>query len=384
MFGDVSGVIANGAAMRASLPVLFLCTLLAESALAAADAYPLWDGRESMETYARRAHLSPTKSIDLGSGVTLDFVLVPAGQFIMGVPEPKTPAMTVEGCERLMYAGFVLLSFLSVVQLAMALRRKRFAFSLRWLMLFVMAAGLAVGGGFRARWARDQWFGFELAKAEYEYVPADERPGHSVTITQPFYLSRDLLTFDHYEMVMFQSRYSNVLGGPKYLRLEWRIAVRFCDDLTLRIREKLPESATCKLPTEAQWEYACGINRKTAPASIVAPPTPAPIPATTSVSTFGVIRSGTRPAAAEPHGLGLNGMEINIPQWCHDWYDYDSYSRSPAEDATGPESGIQRVYRGGDSHQRRTHSFTERGAERPSGYAAAMRVVLTAPPPGAK
>ena len=51
--------------------------------------WPLWDGHESIEHYARRANLPPTKTLDLGGGVTLDLVLIPAGSFIMGTPEPK-------------------------------------------------------------------------------------------------------------------------------------------------------------------------------------------------------------------------------------------------------------------------------------------------------
>ena len=52
---------------------------------------PLWDGSESVADYAKRVNLPPTKTLELGNGVNLELVLIPAGRFVMGTPEP-TPA----------------------------------------------------------------------------------------------------------------------------------------------------------------------------------------------------------------------------------------------------------------------------------------------------
>ena len=55
----------------------------------AAKPWPLWDGQESIEHYAKRANIPPTMTLDLGNSVQLELVLIPAGKFIMGTPKPE-------------------------------------------------------------------------------------------------------------------------------------------------------------------------------------------------------------------------------------------------------------------------------------------------------
>ena len=49
----------------------------------------------------------------------------------------------------------------------------------------------------------------------------------------------------------------------------------------------------------------------------------------------------------EPNGYGLYDMAGNVQEWCNDWYAQDYYSKSPANNPTGPTTGISRVLRGG-------------------------------------
>ena len=77
--------------MPLRFPLLALACLAASTFAAEtpAPAFPLWDGKESIADYAKRVNLEATKTLDLGNGVSLDLVLIPAGKFIMGTPEPK-------------------------------------------------------------------------------------------------------------------------------------------------------------------------------------------------------------------------------------------------------------------------------------------------------
>ncbi|HEY3323042.1 MAG TPA: formylglycine-generating enzyme family protein [Planctomycetota bacterium] len=79
--------------LRAVLLVL-VCTTLPAFAAGAPDAkpaqpWPLWDGKETVAEYARRAGLEATKTLDLGGGVKLETVLIPAGKFVIGSPETE-------------------------------------------------------------------------------------------------------------------------------------------------------------------------------------------------------------------------------------------------------------------------------------------------------
>jgi formylglycine-generating enzyme required for sulfatase activity len=116
-----------------------------------------------------------------------------------------------------------------------------------------------------------------------------------------------------------------------------------------------------RLPTEAQWEYACNAGSTT---SFYWGKDYDPYPATTSdtaeVGSYCVWLSnsyklGRSNPAYGPHSVatklpnawGLYDMSGNVWEWCNDWYNGSYYASSPSSDPAGPASGTSRVLRGG-------------------------------------
>ena len=156
---------------------------------------PLWDGKESVEQYAQRVNLPPTKTLDLGNGVKLETVLIPAGKFIMGTPEPDAPKETVlVGQTILVMSGLLALGMLIVVLWQAFAKRQRPKFSLRWLLLFTFALSMGLYGGVRWHKASQAWQEYGAAVIRYLFEKPDEMSAHEVTLTQPYYMGKFVVT----------------------------------------------------------------------------------------------------------------------------------------------------------------------------------------------
>jgi formylglycine-generating enzyme required for sulfatase activity len=163
---------------------------------------------------------------------------------------------------------------------------------------------------------------------------------HQVTLTQPFHFGVYAVTQDEYERVM-ESNPSKFKGSNNPVeKVSWNDAVEFCRKLS-----SLPEEKSAghiyRLPTEAEWEYACRAE-------------------TDSEYSFGNDASEldayawfTDNSAKTSHPVGqklanpwgLYDMHGNVWEWCSDWK--VDYPTGAVTDPTGPSSGSARVFRGG-------------------------------------
>ena len=86
----------------------------------------------------------------------------------------------------------------------------------------------------------------------------DEGPQHQVTITEPFYMGIYTVTQDQYQQVM-RTNPSDFKGGNNSVEnVSWDDAMEFCKKLSQKTGKRV------RLPTEAQWEYACRAGTTTA------------------------------------------------------------------------------------------------------------------------
>jgi formylglycine-generating enzyme required for sulfatase activity len=175
-----------------------------------------------------------------------------------------------------------------------------------------------------------------------ERVPA-EAPKHRVKITKAFYLGVCEVTQEQYLRLMGSnpSKFQGNLNRPVE-QVDWPNAVEFCRKLSELPPEKAA-GAVYRLPTEAEWEYACraGTTTRYSFGDNVA--------MLDRYAWWSANSGGSTQAVAQllPNAFGLFDMHGSLWEWCADWYDASYYSTSPTNDPLGPASGEFRILRGG-------------------------------------
>ncbi len=254
---------------------------------------------------------------------------------------------------------------------------------------------------------------FSMGTPQDQSYKGDDENLHQVSISKPYFLQTSEVTIGQFKKFVQATAYQTEADRSKACwigtkRGRWKkqpggnwqdpnpsdertltdahpVACVTWNDAQAFIKwlEKM-DGRVYKLPSEAQWEYACRAGSKTVFAYGNC--------LSTDQSNFGSLgphfdqckahfkqdRKGPiKVATLEPNEWGLFDMHGNVTEWCQDWY--GTYSDGPAKDPTGPPSGSERVMRGG-------HFFSEahdcRSATRvgfPPGFAAeavGFRVVL--------
>ena len=179
-----------------------------------------------------------------------------------------------------------------------------------------------------------------------EDTDGDERQ-FKATITKDYYIGMFECTQSQYAEVMgsnpsqFQGKLVN--GSTSNFPVEqvsWTDAVKFCKKLSELPKERAA-GRTYRLPTEAEWEYACRAGTQTV---FCFGDDPGKLGEYAWFSGNGQGRTHAV-GKKKPNAWGIHDMHGNAWEWCADWFDY--YPRTAIVDPKGPPSGTDRVYRGG-------------------------------------
>lgn len=179
-----------------------------------------------------------------------------------------------------------------------------------------------------------------------------DAPPHEVAVSA-FLIDKYLVTQEHYQKIMGAnpSRWRGDKNPVEQLR--WSDAVKFCNKRSERdglqpcydaqTLECNFDASGYRLPTEAEWEYACRAGTTTAYFF-------GDNPAKLGTYAWFDKNSGGRPhpvGQKQPNPWGLYDMTGNVWEWCHDFYQVDYYATSPRENPRGPKEGQNKVLRGG-------------------------------------
>ena len=263
-FGAAAMCQERGAAMRRSSKYVGVALVAGALVLGCSKA-----GKRNVSSQKGQdgnAAASPTLTLDCGGGVTMELVLIPAGEFMMGSPANEA---------------------------------KR----------------------------------------------GSDESQHRVRITRAFYMGKYEVTQAEYQVVMGTNPSKFKGASNPVEQVSWNDSTEFCRKLSERSGKQV------RLPTEAEWEYACRAGTTTPfhyGSSLGSDQANFDGNFPDGGAARGTYREKTTPVGSfQANAWGLHDMHGNVWEWCGDWYDEGYYGKSPGQNPTGPTSGGYRVLRGG-------------------------------------
>ena len=167
---------------------------------------------------------------------------------------------------------------------------------------------------------------------------------HQVTITKPFYLGKYLVTQEQWRTVMGSNPSKSKGDNLPVETVSWDD----CQEFLKKLNDNA-KNVTFRLPTEAEWEYACRAGTTT------------PFHFGSELNGRQANCDGNNPYGTNnkgpyldktsavgsyaPNAWGLYDMHGNVREWCSDWY--GKYPKGAVSDPTGAPTGSFRVLRGG-------------------------------------
>jgi formylglycine-generating enzyme required for sulfatase activity len=226
---------------------------------------------------------------------------------------------------------------------------------------------------------------FLMGSPKNEEDRLDDEQQHEVEITQPFYLGKHEVTVGQFKAFVKDTSYrteaetdgkgGRAFDGKEFVNkpeftwkrihfaqaddhpvvvVSWNDAVAFCAWLSKK------EGKTYRLPTEAEWEYACragttsrfNTGDKEDDLKAAGNIADAALKMRWADAVWAVKWDDGFPFTApvgtyQANAFGLHDMHGNVWEWCSDWYGEDYYGKSPRQDPHGPGTGKERIARGG-------------------------------------